>query len=513
MKPNIVIFLSDEETNPRGYESEELKIWRKKNMPLANFFDIEGLTMKHHYTNETACRPARAVLQTGKRVQKHKVNLTDGFSLNEEDINDIDPKKTPTLGNYLTKNGYNCYYKGKQHMKKTHLDGKNDDLLSHGYKGWKPPDGHGSDMLIGSAYFRDKEYTKEALELIPDLVEPYCYFFSPLNPHDIALLTAFNMRNRWWGNFCLWYLRAPSFSMNIDNDIPDCTDWPTDKADLNDRPSAQRSYREVYKKMITNPLIHENLHSDLNLIRRFYFSLIKQVQHNFWTVFQAFQKHPSYDNTYFFYTSDHGEQNGTQGLFGKWHNSYEETINVPFQVFHPSKKLQKLPENILTSHLDIVPTILGLTETEIPKHLEGRNLTPYLLGEKCWNIIRNSRVKFQTMDDVTNGPDNYPLLIKRLPLLYKLGLRPYKGVKGSRFIQCEIKAYKNKIYKYSVYYDPNGISEKEEEMYELVNDPYEQENLAKSINFTKLKNIYFKTLNKKHFAGVKKRYQKKTNKK
>ena len=300
MRQNIVVFLSDEETNSRNYESEELKIWRKNNMPLFEFFKENGITMPRHHINNSGCRPSRADLQTGVSHRKHKVGVTDGLSFAEDDINDINPEKTPTLGNYLTKSGYNCYYKGKQHMKKIHLNGEDDDLLSHGYQGWTSPDGHGIDMYVGSAFFRDKDYTEEVLKLIPKLKEPYCLYVALLNPHDIALWTAFNMRNRWWGNLCLWYLGAPMFDMEIDKDIPDCSNWPSDKETLEDRPSAQRSYKEVYSKAITNTAIHDNLHGDLNLLRQFYYTLIKNVQNNFLTIFQALQKHDSYERTYFF---------------------------------------------------------------------------------------------------------------------------------------------------------------------------------------------------------------------
>ena len=84
--------------------------------------------------------------------------------------------------------------------------------------------------------------------------------------------------------------------------------------------------------------------------------------------------------------------------------------------------------------------------------------------------------------------------------MYKFGISPYKGVQGARFIRCEMKSTGKKVYKYSVYYDPKNPNDKEEEMYELTEDPYEQNNLVKSENFNKLKRVYFKTLHKRHFA-------------
>ena len=44
---NIVIFLSDEESNTLKYESEEMKIWRRQNMPMRKFFTDNGITLNN----------------------------------------------------------------------------------------------------------------------------------------------------------------------------------------------------------------------------------------------------------------------------------------------------------------------------------------------------------------------------------------------------------------------------------------------------------------------------------
>ena len=561
MRNNIVIFLSDEETNERPYESDALKMWRKNNLPISTFFDEHGISSDSHHINNSGCRPSRADIQTGVSHKKHKVTSTEGLAKDEDEILAIDPEKTPTLGNYLTASGYNCYYKGKSHFGVEEID-----LKKYGYKDWKPPEGHGTvNMHDGTGYFRDEKYTQEVLDLIPHLKEPYCLYVSLLNPHDITFLTAFNLRNYWWGNLFLKYLKAPDYEMVIDETVPYCGNWDTLKhiegkwkyclledtysddfscygtnvsCEYLKKPSVHKEFSNIYKKMITSETIHDILHSDVNKIRRFYFTLIKNVQQHFLTIFTALQKHPSYDRTFFIYTSDHGEMNGRHDLYQKWHNAFEETTNVPFKIFHPTLQLQKMPKNTLTCHFDILPTILGLTNTGIPKGLMGKNLAPYILGtrgfrrenssfesvgnspspcnevsplsqddtevsplspcERGWSPLQNRRITFETLDDITHGNYPWPLLIKRLPVLYALGLQKYTGLAGARFIHTEIKSVPGEgIYKYSIYYNPDDTSDNiEEELYEITNDPLEKFNLI--YKHQEIKNKYFKRLSNKY---------------
>ena len=484
MKPNFVIFLSDEETYAPKYESSQLKKWREKNLPIETFFKNNGITFENHRINNTGCQPSRADLQTGVSYRKHGVKLTEGLSQNHENVTFVDPEKTPTLGNYLSDDGYNCYYKGKQHIKKTY--DKYASLLSHGYKDWCPPEGHGLNLSESTAYFRDEGYVQEVLDLIPTLKEPYCLFISLLNPHDIVYWSVFGTKNK------LFPFNIPMFKFDIDETVPDCSEWPTDHENLSTKPNVQTSYHDIYSSLLTFPYMHDILHEDKNKIRRFYYSLIKNVQQNFSTIFNALQNHQSYINTYFFYTSDHGELNGTHGnLFQKWYNFYEETIHVPLQIFHPIKKLNPVPNNILTCHYDIAPTILSLAKVQIPK-LDGKNLAPYILNEKSWDILQYRRIEFNTLDDITNGTNGYSVLSQSIPFLYHFGFGKYEGVKGARHIHAQIKSTGDKIYKYAIYVNPDDGNDIEEEMYELTEDPYEEINLCHSSNFKQLKRKYFK---------------------
>jgi arylsulfatase len=90
------------------------------------------------------------------------------------------------------------------------------------------------------------------------------------------------------------------------------------------------------------------------------------------------------DRTIVVFTSDHGELAGAHGLHGKGPFAYEEGIHIPLLVSHPDVKGGQSCR-ALTSHMDIVPTLLsmaGASESRrgelAGRDLPGKDLTPVL---------------------------------------------------------------------------------------------------------------------------------------
>jgi arylsulfatase A-like enzyme len=95
------------------------------------------------------------------------------------------------------------------------------------------------------------------------------------------------------------------------------------------------------------------------------------------------------DNTYIFYTSDHGMAIGRHGLQGK-QNLYEHTWRVPMIVKGPGiESGQRAKGNIYL--LDTLATLCDLAGIEAPKSNEGLSYKPVLEGKK------------QTVRDVLSG--------------------------------------------------------------------------------------------------------------
>ena len=101
------------------------------------------------------------------------------------------------------------------------------------------------------------------------------------------------------------------------------------------------------------------------------------------------------DNTYIFYTADHGIAIGRHGLQGK-QNLYEHTWRVPMIVKGPGiKPGTRAPGNIYLG--DLLATFCDLTGLAPPETNEGTSFKPVLFGEKP--VIR------ETLYGVYNGGD------------------------------------------------------------------------------------------------------------
>ena len=69
-------------------------------------------------------------------------------------------------------------------------------------------------------------------------------------------------------------------------------------------------------------------------------------------------------------------------LFTKKNIFYEESIRVPFLIQWRDKLSSGLKLDTLLSTVDIMPTILGLIDVEVPKEVEGTDLSLILKGER-----------------------------------------------------------------------------------------------------------------------------------
>ncbi len=95
-----------------------------------------------------------------------------------------------------------------------------------------------------------------------------------------------------------------------------------------------------------------------------------------------------WDNTAIIFTSDHGFYHGEHGLIGKSIITptaqgltplYDEVAHIPLMIRVPDLK-PDLCDNIVQPP-DLMPTILELAGTEIPKTVQGKSLVPILRGE------------------------------------------------------------------------------------------------------------------------------------
>lgn len=96
-------------------------------------------------------------------------------------------------------------------------------------------------------------------------------------------------------------------------------------------------------------------------------------------VLQKLENMGELDNTYIFYTSDHGIAIGRHGLQGK-QNLYEHSWRIPLIVKGPGiQPGSRSPGNIYL--LDILSTLCHLADIDKPDTSEGISFKPILMGE------------------------------------------------------------------------------------------------------------------------------------
>ena len=93
----------------------------------------------------------------------------------------------------------------------------------------------------------------------------------------------------------------------------------------------------------------------------FYLNTIRDSDSNIWQLVNVLDEMNLWRDTVVVVTADHGEMQGAHGgLKGKGPFSYEENAHVPLFIAQPAAKAGATSRT-LTSHLDLLPTFVGLT--------------------------------------------------------------------------------------------------------------------------------------------------------
>lgn len=490
----------DEQRYPTVYDSPELKAWMAEKLVGQRLLRENGIEFHRHYAMSSACAPSRTSLFTGEYPSLHGVTQTDGAAKNAWDpgMYWLDPNTVPTMGDWFRAAGYRTFYKGKWHI--SHADiilpGSHDSLAStradgtqidrnaeyyaeanrladFGFDGWIGPEPHGR-AQENSGWVRDPFFHKQAVDLLDaldgsDSDEPWLLVNSYVNPHDIVFFGL------------LWQSFGYPFT---DPSIPSIPPPPTQTEDLSTKPICQTSYIEVYPKMLLpQPTVE--------LYRQFYYYLQQRVDGYVHQIYDRLERSRFRDNTIIVYTSDHGDLLGAHGgMHQKWYQAYEETIHVPLIL--AGSVLPKTPRSVnsLTSHADLLPTLLGLANVDVDaaraviskghtetRRLVGRDLSKEILHDQ---EIPSDPVFFMTSDDVSRGQNQEASLT---------GPRPYEPVLQPNNVDTVIADIEGETWKYSRYFEPppgDGTRPMlpEWEMYNLTNDPTEVTNLAHPANAT-----------------------------
>jgi arylsulfatase A-like enzyme len=446
-RPDVIIVMTDEERAIPPYETSEVRTWRQRTLSGQRWFDENGVSFTRHYTGSLACVPSRPTIFTGQYPDLHGVTQTDGIGkvFNDSRMRWLRRGEVPTLGNWFTAAGYDTHYDGKWHISHADLDdpasggvlATNDDdgvvdpvavqryldadpLADFGFSGWVGPEPHGAG-LANSGVRRDPLIADRVVAWLEDryarrragdeaALRPFLLVASFVNPHDIVL-------------FPTWVVRSPLKSSHLDP--PSVPPAPTADEDLRTKPAAQIAFREAYYSGYGPAGPVEQIYQrNGQRYRDLYYRLHAEVDAPIDRVRRAVTS--SSDDAVLVRTSDHGDLLGAHGgLHQKWFNLYDEATRVPLVIARTgSRSTGPRVIEAPTSHVDIVPTLLGAAGIDVHAVAEtlrgsfsevhplpGRNLMPVVDGSPA---DEDRAVYLMTRDNMLEGDSGASGLGRRL---------------------------------------------------------------------------------------------------
>jgi arylsulfatase A-like enzyme len=432
-RPNILLIMTDEERYPPSYESDAVRSFRKGQLPARESIRTSGIEFHRHYAGSTACTPSRATLFTGQYPSLHGVSSTDGVAKQNTDpaMGWLDPDSVPTLGDWFRAGGYKSHYRGKWHISHADLvipgsheglmasddDGnpipevvaayrKADRLDPFGFSGWIGREPHGA-AKSDCGTVRDGVFAEQVVELFDELAAtrnegPWLTVASFVNPHDIAF-SGFGWEQ-------LLRFGPP------DDSVPDVPEPPSQSDSFVGRPPCQEEFKAAWPQMIFETA------TDLSY-RRLYYYLQKLVDQAIGRILEALEHSGMAEETIVVFTSDHGDLLGAHGgLIQKWFNAFDEATRVPLLVSGPGIDPHADGISIPTSHVDLIPTLLGLAGIDhevaaagVAEHhdeaqpLPGRDLSQLIRGTERPGSLQ-APIYFMTEDNVTKGSTQVNIL-------------------------------------------------------------------------------------------------------
>lgn len=111
-----------------------------------------------------------------------------------------------------------------------------------------------------------------------------------------------------------------------------------------------------------------------------YYASITHLDSQIGRILDALEASGQADNTWIFFTADHGLAVGRHGLFGK-QNMYDHSIRVPLVVVGPGVAANRKLESAVYLQ-DVMPTALELAGATRPSHVFFHSLLSLLNGER-----------------------------------------------------------------------------------------------------------------------------------
>jgi len=323
--PNILFVFSDQQRHDTYGNQDRFHA----DTPSMNKLAESGVQFRQAFCSTPQCSPSRATLMTGLYPTQAQVVG------NMNNPSDPLPRSLKTIGHRMQERGYQTAYMGKWHL--------GGDIANYGYDYVTQDKG-------------DQRAVEEACSYLTNISDPEPFFqvVSLVDPHDIYKLNK---------------------DANVDRP-PAKEIWHSQSDILETKPWPQQHFRDFDQG---KPLKHFR-DEDWEYYRTFYASKVEKVDKYLGQILDALKESGRADNTWIFFTSDHGDLCGAHRLPFKCPAMYDDLIRIPL-IIVPPKGGRFEPCDAMTSNIDIVPTIMSIAGIPEEPSLPGQSLLPFVTGE------------------------------------------------------------------------------------------------------------------------------------
>ncbi|KAK7490756.1 hypothetical protein BaRGS_00017985, partial [Batillaria attramentaria] len=446
-KPNIVFVLTDDQDLVLGGMDPMQK--------TVNLIGKQGITFDNAFVSVPICCPSRSSILTGKFLHNHGTinNTIEGGCSSTSWQQTQEPE---AFSVYLQQQGYTTLYAGK-YLNRYGFDAVGG--VAHVPPGWDFWYG-----LVGnSVYYDYKLSVNGTLETHGhDYLEDYL---------TDLIVSPLDNTNR----------KAQDFLDKLRDDSPPFFLMLSTPACHEPFPSAPQ-YSHFYRSAqaprdhgsfnVKAQDKHWLMEQPIIPILRTLLSVDDMVE----DVYNTLRRKNLLDNTYIFFTSDHGYHLGQFGLPYDKREPYEFDIRVPMMVKGPGVKpglvSQESPMNI-----DLGPTFIALAGGAVPPQMDGKSMVPLWQDpSSAQNFRPNVLVEYsgEGKQTIPNCPQLEGQDVFNCNYLAHCVCEDAWNNTWS----CVRVTSDQSIYKYCEFVDNENFVE----LYEINSDPWELTNLAKTAN-------------------------------